>query len=358
MPPKNRSKTVVKKVAVERASDADLVDKQTLDLEFLSQVDSSSDEDAISKTFHFMSHGLSEGSREYVKASCLAVEQICEDDEGLLTMIKADGIEQMLAIIRYVPTADISPSLSEAVNAAAAALHRRAALWLEHVDEVDFHLLPEVLYVATWLGAEDEDVALHALGAIERFVLHAVENSTLLLESDGLEVLHRIIGAHRAPELVTEALMLLFRVCDLPPETIVGHVVKESGLIQTVVESMQHAPLNMRLQFAGLRLLALWARFRAPEVDPNIPSMSMNDVKDLIGLLKEARAMDVAQEVISNLQRSGLAHAASWMSVIALRLPESDPLPEVDETTEVPSRKPSKRGSLKKVSVDPRQLSK
>ena len=53
-----------------------------------------------------------------------------------------------------------------------AAVLKRSALWLDEVDEIDFDQLQHVLYLAYWLGAEDEDVAISALAAIERFTLY------------------------------------------------------------------------------------------------------------------------------------------------------------------------------------------
>eukprot|EP00913_Durusdinium_trenchii_P010193 g9555.t1 len=57
-----------------------------------------------------------------------------------------------------------------------------------------------------------------------------------------------------------QAFTLLFRLCDAPAPAVVPLVTDESDIVRTVVESMTQAPLNMRLQLAGIRLLALWSQ--------------------------------------------------------------------------------------------------
>ncbi|CAE7505772.1 Npepps [Symbiodinium sp. CCMP2592] len=244
--------------------------------------------------------------------------EICNGQQQLVKLAK--GVETMLSFLRHLPQAHVAPNTSEAVNAAAAAMFQRAACWLNDVDEVDFDQLQHVLYLAFWLGAEDEDVALSALDAIERFTLYRSENGATLLQSDVLQVLHRIIGHNRAPELVSEAFTLLYRLCDAPAPAVVPLMTEESGLVRTVVESMLQAPLNMRLQLAGVRLLALWAQFDVAE-DPEAEG-AMSDQKDLKQFVREANAAEVAKEVAANLTRAGLTHAASWMSAISSRLPK------------------------------------
>eukprot|EP00439_Symbiodinium_sp_Y106_P074700 s2007_g14.t1 len=261
------------------------------------------------------------GDKHVKDMRCKHIQRVTYSRTHFLTFAdEAKGVETMLSFLRHLPQAHVAPNTSEAVNAAAAAMFQRAACWLNDVDEVDFDQLQHVLYLAFWLGAEDEDVALSALDAIERFTLYRSENGATLLQSDVLQVLHRIIGHNRAPELVSEAFTLLYRLCDAPAPAVVPLMTEESGLVRTVVESMLQAPLNMRLQLAGVRLLALWAQFDVAE-DPEAEG-AMSDQKDLKQFVREANAAEVAKEVAANLTRAGLTHAASWMSAISSRLPK------------------------------------
>lgn len=308
MAPKSRSKSLARaetqKKALKKSATTAAVttEKKQVDLSFLEEVDSSIDENRIPKVFQLLGFGLAQGDRQCLLAACSAVERICQDKEGFITLVKAKGVETMLSFLRHLPQAHVSPATSEAVNAA---------------DEVDFDQLQHVLHLAFWLGSEDEDVALSALGAIERFTLYRSENGATLLQSDVLQVLHRIIGHNRAPELVSEAFTLLYRLCDAPAPAVVPLVTDESDLVRTVVESMTQAPLNMRLQLAGIRLLALWSQFDLGE-DPAI-----SDQKDLKQFIREANGYEVSREVIANLKRAGLSHAAAWMSTISSRLPQN-----------------------------------
>lgn len=328
MPPKSRSKShpkaePKKKPGGKKAPSSPVVsDKKQADLTFLEEVSPNSEAADMQKVFQLLGFGIHQGDRQYVKAACQTLERICEELEvGLMTFIEAKGVESMLALVRYIPGAHVSPSMSEAVNGAAATMYRSAASWLDAVDEVNFDQLSNVLHFAHWLGSEDEDVALSSLAAMERFTLHRTEHAATLLENNVLQVLHRIIGHNRAPELVTEAFTLLFRLTDNHAAGVVPLMVREAGLIQTVVESMSQAPLNMRLQLAGMRLLAMWSALVIPP-DAELP-LAENEVKDLKEFIKQAKAEEVSREIISNLSRSGLSHAAGWMSAIASRLPRT-----------------------------------
>lgn len=313
-------RTTSQKKLQKTATNVSIADKKQNDLNFLEEVDGSIDPSSIPRVFQLLGAGLMQGDRACLRAACSAVERICEANEGFFSLLQAKGVETMLSFLRHLPQAHVAPNTSEAVNAAAAAMFQRAACWLNDVDEVDFDQLQHVLYLAFWLGAEDEDVALSALDAIERFTLYRSENGATLLQSDVLQVLHRIIGHNRAPELVSEAFTLLYRLCDAPAPAVVPLMTEESGLVRTVVESMLQAPLNMRLQLAGVRLLALWAQFDVAE-DPEA-EVAMSDQKDLKQFVREANAAEVAKEVAANLTRAGLTHAASWMSAISSRLPK------------------------------------
>eukprot|EP00441_Pelagodinium_beii_P027235 CAMPEP_0197664348 /NCGR_PEP_ID=MMETSP1338-20131121/58579_1 /TAXON_ID=43686 ORGANISM="Pelagodinium beii, Strain RCC1491" /NCGR_SAMPLE_ID=MMETSP1338 /ASSEMBLY_ACC=CAM_ASM_000754 /LENGTH=358 /DNA_ID=CAMNT_0043242965 /DNA_START=23 /DNA_END=1099 /DNA_ORIENTATION=- len=324
MPPKSRAKSQPKADSKKKSgkktspSPSPISDKKQLELNFLNEVTYEASVEDIQKSFKFLGYGMNQGDRHYLKAACAAVERVCEEHEGLLTLIKAKGIETMLSIVRHMPHAHVSPSMSEAINAAAAAVYRQSSNWLDYVDQVDFHELPTILHLAHWLGAEDEDVALSSLGAMERFCLYRSEHGATLLASDVLQVVHRIIGHNRTPELLTEAFNLLFRLCDLPGATVVPLVHRESGLVSTVVESLHQAPLNMRLQLAGLRLLALWSQLVIENDGTTTATATVSDLKELVRL---AKAEDHAKEVVANLSRSGLTHAAGWISAIASRLP-------------------------------------
>ena len=86
------------------------------------QVDAQTDEASILRIFQLLGYGLSQGERPLLLAACTALERICESIEAFVTLLKAKGVEYMLSFLRHLPQAHVSPSLSEAVNAAAASM--------------------------------------------------------------------------------------------------------------------------------------------------------------------------------------------------------------------------------------------
>merc|ERR1712050_461249 len=81
-----------------------------------------------------------------------------------------------------------------------------------------------------------------------------------ILQAGGLNLLHRILAAHRAPEFCHETITLISHICDVPEDALKPRLMEELTIIDTVVETLEAAPVNMRLQLAGLRLLALWGQ--------------------------------------------------------------------------------------------------
>eukprot|EP00930_Biecheleria_cincta_P061762 TRINITY_DN4730_c2_g2_i1.p1 TRINITY_DN4730_c2_g2~~TRINITY_DN4730_c2_g2_i1.p1 ORF type:complete len:387 (+),score=86.76 TRINITY_DN4730_c2_g2_i1:58-1161(+) len=321
MPPKARAKsTDSKKKTTKKGYPGEPPDEKQQILDYLEGVTSSeATEEDVMKTFKLLEQGLSQSDRPQLQAACATIERICEEGQGLHAFMDAKGVETLLAFTRRMQKASFPKSDTEAVTSAAAGIYRQAAHWLDDIDEVDFNELPYVLKLAHWLGAEDEDVALASLSAMERFVLYRLEHAVTLLSSDALTIVHRIIGHQRAPELVTEAFILLFRLTDIAAKLVVPLLHRENGLISTVVEAMTQAPLNMRLQLAGLRLLCLWGQLQVPEEPGEV--LLPGEVKNLREPIRQAKAFETGQTIISNLSRSGFTHAASWMSAIASRLP-------------------------------------
>merc|ERR1712048_494050 len=113
-----------------------------------------------------------------------------------------------------------------------------------------------------------------------------------------------------------------------------SHLCDEKDLVTSIVETLTEAPLNIRLQIAGLRLLCLWNQ---PEVLP--PDMEYADKEDAILLkdrvrqvLKEAGVPAVFTKVKDDLGRAGLQHQAAWVSCLASNtLVEKHMAPRVTE---------------------------
>merc|ERR1719389_7562 len=126
---------------------------------------------------------------------------------------------------------------------------------MSEVDHVEFFKLPQVLEIATRFAGEYRSVALSSVATLDRFSMQQAVHRLSILQANGLHLLHRILSAHRSPEFCQETLMLMFHVCDVPPENVKPKLLNELSIIKSVVETLDQAQVNMRLQLAGLRLL-------------------------------------------------------------------------------------------------------
>merc|ERR1711953_45786 len=83
---------------------------------------------------------------------------------------------------------------------------------------------------------------------------------------------------------------------------ILPEIGKEVALINTVVETLDEAPVNMRLQFTGLKFIALLQNL---------------DNKRVCKAFAEANAQDTLQTALDNLKKGGFVQAAAWLNSIA-----------------------------------------
>merc|ERR1711941_36458 len=110
------------------------------------------------------------------------------------------------------------------------------------------------------------------------------------------------MGTHRTPEFCQETMMLMYHICDVPKDIIKPVVLKELSLIKTIVETLDEAPVNMRLQFTGVRLITMLLNLESPKI---------------YQALKKARAAETLEAAIDNLKKGGFSHAVAWLEGIA-----------------------------------------
>lgn len=238
---------------------------------------------------------------ELTQACCEAAIRACGAQAGYLALVQAGGVEALLEV--YVaPPEEVVDIVGRAVEA----LHEASAVWADTLEGCDLPELNKLVYITNWLGS-DQDVAVGAIEALQRYALHSSSNCLALLQANILQAIHRILGSHRAPELCHAALSLIFILFDLPssasPEK---YIAKEKGLILSVVETLDHAPVNMRLQLIGFKLLALWWK--------------MGEEKEEVRqAILEANAIGAFKRCIKDLHAGGLMHVESWFSMVAGR---------------------------------------
>merc|ERR1719352_1431905 len=114
-----------------------------------------------------------------------------------------------------------------------------------------------------------------------------------------------------------------YLLCDLPEGVAAEHLLEEKGLLLTVVESLNHGSMNMRLQFQGLRFLSLVCSLRVSEeaqqartAEARAARERAEECVDLRRLVAEANGKGVIDRVREDLSRSGYSHMASWAGAL------------------------------------------
>lgn len=308
-------KSVVKPNPRARAESEDLNAEA---LNFLAQVEPGCTEENVRDVVAVVQDATPIAGLELLKAGFQAVERLCAQVApagGFQALLRNQGLETLA----YVALSGPDGSRDQAAAALAALLHR-AAIWLDAVDPVDFTDLPAVMDLGRTLAIlpEGEAVAMSFLGAVGAFCAHRMENCMAILECEGTRLFHMLLGAHRAPDFCHEVLLVLYRLCDLPADLFAAHVKEEIGIIATIVETLNMAPLNMRLQVAGLRLLCLWNQPEEFPADMEFyQKKDRTKVKDALRkAMMDAGAPACLQRTLTNLKNAGLQFQASWVSTI------------------------------------------
>lgn len=314
-----KAKRGAKTAAKKKDSDAQAPPKELSNVQFANSLNDKSSEGEIKRFLALFPNAFeAEETKEVaklLKALFKACSRICSGDGGLHDFINQSGHEAMKDIKNNimeppgeegkagVPEPAYVEQLAE-FDLAFASMADTARKWISSVDHVDFMYLPLVIDTAHALGHETQETALAVLDTVQRFAGHQVSHRLNLLEGGILVVLHRILCIYRQPEMVTDTLQILFRVTDLPESAFQEDLVKEIELIKTVGETLQHAPVNFRLQLMGFRLLAMWAQSGNEEIEQAV---------------QECGALDSLKKCMATLTTAGYANAAAWMSAAAGR---------------------------------------
>lgn len=283
------------------AKKKELSPEHLADLEFLRGLSAQCLEQDVRRVLSIFATAREKKSKELLVGASETIVLICSDQLGFTRFVETEGVEPVASVAADPPEAG-----SKYSGPAVHGLCRGAAVWLDDVDPVDFTELSRLLYLTLWLGGLDEDVAVSAVAAIKRFTLHRAEHAAGMLKAGVLNVLHRLLSVHRSPEFVVEVFVLLYLLCDMPVEAVGEHLLDELELVTTVIEALQGAPLNMRVQVAGLRLLAMWAsRLRSKE--------------EISEAIENAGAKELLESAVQKLRSSGFLHAAAWLTAMAGR---------------------------------------
>jgi len=274
---------------------------ERLETSFLQSIGPESPPKDAAKLLQAMENSMAKGDDKTTSVACEAAARMCSSEQGLFVFLNSNGYETIKAV-QDTATLD----LEHHASTVAAEVRRRARVWIDAVDPVDFMHLPSVLNMGARFAVEDAACALVVLDALERYARHSINHRAAMLRDRVLTLLCRILAVHRSPELCHETLSVLFVICDIPRGA-AGPFLAEAlpgkeGLVLAVTETLAQAPLNIRMQLAGLRLLALWSQTELAEVQK---------------ALLESDAKETLKTALDNLDKGGFPHAAAWLSAVA-----------------------------------------
>jgi hypothetical protein len=270
--------------------------QEKLDDKFLKAIQTKASDKDVEKLTMIIQNSMNKDDTAMVQKCCEAVARACQSDDGFFALYRGGIFETMEVIKQHMG------ALALDVDIAHSALIEAVAKWLAEVDHVDFFRLPQVLELTSKFAGAYKAVALSAVSTLDRFAMQQVVHRITILKSGGLHLLHQILATHRAPEFCQETIELIYHVCDVPREAAQSEIARELSLITTVIETLDEAPVNMRLQFTGLRLLALWQNF---------------DDKKISSAMAESKVAKTLKRALGNLQKGGFMHAAAWLDGLA-----------------------------------------
>jgi len=255
----------------------------------------------VHRILELFNSGREKRQKDLLMGVAEAVSRLSLVPDGLLTLKDCGAIEAIAAVAADPPEAGGKHSI-HTVNG----LCQGVIAWCEAFDPVNFMDISNLLYFAQQLGGLDEDLALSTMDAIARCAHHRPEHTAGMLKAGVLNVLHTFVSEHRNPEFVEEVFGLIYLLCDLPSDVVIEPLMAELELLSTVMELLEDAPLNMRLQLTGLRLLAmLLTRFQDTE-EKEVPMMIL-----------ESGARSLLENACEKLQKGGFPDLAAWLSAVA-----------------------------------------
>lgn len=248
--------------------------------------------------------------------------------ETFETLLKLEVIEAMQVMAKSLKKAksDVQAALENHVAI-------RAAAYLDTVDYHDYQKLDAVMKLVNLIGLMQphEGLLLASLPAMERLARNNSENKKRLIKLGGVKACGFILKTFPdKPPLLLRAVTVLYDLtvgvdvgggaADHPgtpsagkgkgkgkdqasrqPHPAVSVVINDSELVVNMVRTLDRNPLNTKLIFAGMRLLAEW--------------LLLDD--RLQRKVFEAGAGYVALHTRENLIKGDLTPMASWLDCIA-----------------------------------------
>lgn len=320
------------------------------EIEFLGTVDAKSAATMAKKVIDILSPAASGQEVQVVRASCLALLRLMQEEQGLFAVVNASAFECLHAVKETVlkDEDECPPVFEKEVQVVRDEAGKKAAAFLENVDHVDFHELPKVMLLVGKLHRDSELVCRKGFATLMRFASYDTAHRQEMLFGGMMTVLSFVLKNFIEPELLRQTLLFLCRLSASPfGKEAAGLVLADApipdsdhvGLLQTVITIMEDRPGDIGLQLNGFRLLTVWARASV----------------DLRQEVLSSGAPQLLRTTHKMLSDAGLDHMGSWLWAIAGRTLEEDVSAEpaflqadTKQAAEDPGKKASKGSSSRK----------
>eukprot|EP00746_Dinoflagellata_sp_MGD_P165082 gnl/MRDRNA2_/MRDRNA2_94160_c0_seq1.p1 gnl/MRDRNA2_/MRDRNA2_94160_c0~~gnl/MRDRNA2_/MRDRNA2_94160_c0_seq1.p1 ORF type:complete len:378 (+),score=90.98 gnl/MRDRNA2_/MRDRNA2_94160_c0_seq1:74-1207(+) len=303
------------------------------EIEILEKVNDQSSANAAQQVVDILSPAASGWEMEVVRACCLALLRLMQNQNGLFAVIKAAAMECLHAIKETIVPEEGEPSVfQQEVQVVQEEAARKAAAYIETVDHIDFHELPNVMLLVGRLHRESELVCRKGFATLMRFASYDVAHRKDILHGGLVTVIAYVLKNFLEPELLQQSLLFLCRLSAAPfGKDASALILADESLLPAVITTLEDHPADMGMQLHGFRLLTVWSRASV----------------DLRQEVLSSAAPSLLQASHKSISDAGLDHMGSWLWAIAGRSLVDDVSADysylqAQEKEDAPARKSSK----------------
>lgn len=309
------------------------------EIELLETIDAKSPANMAKNVIEILSPAATGQEVQVVRACCLALLRLMQEEQGFFAVVNAYTFECLNAIKETVlknENEDEGPPVFEMeVQVVQNEGVKKAAAFIESVDHIDFHELPQVMLLVGKFHRVSETVCRKGFVTLMRFASYDTAHRQAML-ADGMHLCSLVLKTFLEPELLRQTLLFLCRLSASPfGKEAAGFVLADApsetnvGLLQTVITILEDRPGDIGLQLNGFRLLTVWARASS----------------DLRQEVMSSGAPQLLRSHHKMLSDAGLDHIGSWLWAIAGRALEENAAAEPtleEKQPEAQGRKASK----------------
>lgn len=275
------------------------------EIETLENITAASNASAAQQVVDILSPAASGEEKDVVRACCLALLRLMQEQKGFFGVIKASAMECLHAIKEtIVPEEEDMPAVFEQeVRVVRDEASKKAAAYIENVDHIDFHELPQVLLLVAKLHRESELVCRKGFVTLMRFASYDTEHRKQIMPPM-VPVIAYVLKNFIEPLLLRQSLHSLCRLFPGPfGKDAAALVLADEDFLPAVINVLKDHPADMGMQLNGFRLLTVWSRASI----------------ELRQEVLNSAAPGLLQTHHKTISDAGLDHIGSWLWAIAGR---------------------------------------